>query len=178
MIYFTGLDSFIEAVYLESEGLETRVGHSNIHVNPDNTTYLTGKTIIINILDYPKEKIQELLKNRCIVISRVSCDIPEVLVQPYILRPNFYIMWNGKQLGWEGSSFQEFQEYIVGEDHCSLDFENISIYLPKIKGCGGVMDSLGNMTCLGWALQQIGVNIKIDTPFVDLDIIKTKKTRF
>ena len=41
-----------------------------------------------------------------------------------------------------------------------------------------VMDSEGNLTSIGWAMQQVGLNIRTDTIFKDLDILKTKKTLF
>jgi len=39
------------------------------------------------------------------------------------------------------------------------------------------MDSYGNLTVLGWALQQVGINL-VSGAFTDLDIVKTEKIMY
>lgn len=178
MIYFSGIDSFIETAYLEEE-LDTRIGASGIVVNPENVSYLTGKTIIINILDYPVAKLEAPKKNNCTLISRITGYPEYVNFQPYILKPEYSVIWNGRTVEWKGgSSFEDLSGYLFEEDLCSFDLDKLRLYFPKIRVESGKTDQSGNLTCLGWALQQIGVNVVTDTPFVDLDILKTKKMQF
>lgn len=94
--YGNGLDAFIEAIYLQEE-IDPSVG-SLIHVNPKNPTYITGKIVIINTADYSMDKIMTLVRNKCKVISRTSepGECQGVEVCPYILRPCFDVIWNGR----------------------------------------------------------------------------------
>ena len=38
-----------------------------------------------------------------------------------------------------------------------------------------LIDTKGNLTTLGWLLQQVGINVDQETKYKDLDLIKTKK---
>ena len=174
MIYLSGLDSIVEAIYLD-ESLDNRSGNCNIFVNPDNIGYLIGKTIIINTLDYPSEKIETLIRNNCKIISRVSCSISGVEFCPYILRINSGIIWNGVEL-------LEFPKRGLSElldaNLCSFSLSDYTLYFPKIFTETNVKDVDDNLTFLGWVLQQVGINIIKNTPFINLDLIKTKKIMF
>ena len=168
MIYLCSLESIIESVYLE-DTLSGRIGECNIFVNPDNIKYITSKTIIITTTDYEEERIKTLVSNGCKVISRVFYDSPDVEFQPYILRLNTNIMWNGKILHDYGSGRNLIDSGLA-------DFSNDVLYFPQIYNpTTETMDKYGNLTSLGWALQQVGVNVKTDTCFTNLDIIKTGK---
>lgn len=174
MIYFEGLDSIIECVYL-NETLGDKIGSCNIFVNPENIKYLSGRTVIINDYNYPQENIKQLLDNKCKVISRIFTDIDEVDVQPYITRINFYIMWNGRILN-ELEDLEKDETWDQGD--CSFSLENYILYFPKIKIIKDdprIKDSFGNLSALGWALHQVGVNLDEKTPFNNLDLLKTKK---
>lgn len=178
MIYFNdgNLCSIVEVIYLEEE-FDLSVS-SNIHINPENPTYLIGKTIIINTPLYSPDKIRVLRENRCKIISRVI--IPEVEddsieILPYILRPCFDVSWNGKEINignW--NSFLEREE-----DEWSFSTSEYKLYFPKILKGGDIQepytDEGGNLSWLGWLLQQVGQNIRTDTVFLDLDLLKTKK---
>lgn len=174
MIYFSGLDSIIESVYL-SEELDNKIGSCDIFINPSNVKYLIGKIIIINECDYPDSKLDILSKNGCHIISRVYSQREDVEVQPYILRINFGIMWNGKVLD-SCSSLDS----ILDKDDCKFDIETNTLYFPKIKNYSIIKssDEYSNLTALGWVLHQVGVNIKHNTVFENLDIIKTGKVMF
>ena len=130
MIYFEGLESIIECIYLE-DSISSRPNTCDIFVNPENITYMMGRTVIINSCEYPEDNIRTLVNNRCRVISRVYFGVPGIEVRPYILKLNDRIIWK--------------------------------------------VDDYGNLSCLGWVLQQVGINVKTDTPFVNLDVIKTQK---
>lgn len=176
-IYFTeGLDSIIEAIYLGYD-LDEKIARSDVLVNPGKTTYITSnKVVIINDPTYPINKIEALKKNGCKIISRIDTKIEGVIVEPYILRPNFSIVWNGDEL--ESPNYSDILESSMlvrgkqGGDH--------KLLFPKIYGPTWIpaIDLDGNLTCLGWALQQVGINLKKNTPFVDLDITKTLKQKF
>lgn len=172
MIYFEGLESIIECLYLE-DNISNRPSNCDIFVNPENITYMMGRTVIINSCDYPEENVKTLLSNGCRVISRVYSDIPEIEVRPYILKLNERINWNGEVV----RKFSDFSE-LLEEDHCRFDIDNYKLYFPKIYGLSEenkVMDDYGNLSVLGWVLQQVGINIKTDTPFINMDVIKTQK---
>lgn len=175
MIYFSGLDSIIESIYL-NDNLDNKVGTCEVFVNPDNVKYIVGKTVIINICDYPDSKLDILSSNGCHIISRIYSQREDIEVQPYILRLNFNVMWNGKVI-----EFCNFLDDILDKDNCIFDFENNILYFPKIINLGSTLkpkDEYGNLTVIGWVLQQVGINIKSQTVFENLDIIKTGKVMF
>lgn len=172
MIYFEGLESIIECIYLE-DSISSRPGSCDIFINPENITYMMGRTVIINSCEYPEENIRTLVDNGCKVTSRIYTDVEGVEVRPYILKLNDRIYWNGEVL----KKFSDFSE-LLEEDYCRFDMKNYKLYFPKIYEITSenrVMDDYGNLSCLGWVLQQVGVNVKTDTPFVNIDVIKTQK---
>ena len=72
MIHYTGIESIIESIYLE-ESIEFKAGRSNIEVNPTGgMDYIVGKTVILSNLSYTEEFIENLVKNRNKVYSRVK----------------------------------------------------------------------------------------------------------
>lgn len=171
MIYLSSLEAIIESVYLE-DSLSGKVGECNVFVNPDNVKYIVSKTIIITTPDYDQDKVKALKDNGCKVISRIYYDKPEVEVSPYILRVNFGIMWNGKIIK---DSYQGGNALVDSGD-VVYDSEEEILYFPQIYDEKVIsVDPYGNLTGMGWALQQVGVNIKTDTPFTNLDILKTGK---
>lgn len=177
--YGNGLDAFVESIYLQEE-IDPSVS-SSIHVNPDNPTYITGKIVIINMTDYPAEKINTLVKNKCKVISRVFYDISEIEINPYIIQPCFDVMWNGKEGDIDGDNLEELLKNRKEDLEWSMIFPDYKLYFPKIvySNKNYVIDSFGNLTYLGWISQQLGINLLGDnTPFKDLDLIKTKKIDF
>lgn len=175
MIYFSGLDSIIESIYL-SDILDNKVGPCGVFINPQNVKYLTGKTVILNMCDYPDNDIDTLVNNGCHVISRTYNKRDDIEVQPYIMRINPDIMWNGEIL----NELTENFDSILDKDICKYDISKNTLYFPKIYKTGiyKIEDEYHNLTALGWALQQVGINIKQSTVFENLDIIKTGKIMF
>ena len=169
MIYLEGLESVIESVYL-NDPVSDKVGECKVLVNPENIKYLTGRTIILTgNKPYPEEKITKLLDNGCKIISRVYTENPNIEVQPYILRLCFDIMWNGRVI----NSCLDVPDLFNSEE---ILYKSGVLYFPKIYDPRIlVQDNYGNLNCIGWALQQVGINIKKDTPFTNLDILKTGK---
>ena len=173
MIFLDGLNSIIESIYLGEE-ISNKLGNSTIFVNPGNVKYVIGKIVIINELNYPSEKIETLLNNNCKLISRVYIDNQNIELAPYILKLDFNIMWNGRVL----NNFDTMNK-ILEEDDCAFDVSSGVLYFPKMSYIPReAVDEKGNLSSLGWVLQQTGVNIKEDTPFKNLDILKTKKIVF
>ena len=175
MIYFSGLDSIIESIYL-SDSLDNRVGSCEVFINPDNVKYIIGKTVIISICDYPDSKLDILSKNGCHIISRVYSPREDVEVQPYILRLNFSVMWNGRTL-----ESCDSIDSLLDKDNCTYDLDTNVLYFPKIDKLSDSLkakDEYENLTVVGWVLQQVGINIKPTTVFNNLDIIKTGKVVF
>src|SRR5574344_1369679 len=92
-----------------------------------------------NKLGYPENLIKNLIDNGNTVISRVS-SYEGTIFQPYILRINYGIRHDGKIK----DELDEFQVY------------NDILYIPKVKN-GVFKDEEGNLTAIGWAMQQRGV---------------------
>ena len=177
MIFFEGLDSIIESAYIH-DSLGNRAGESDIYVNPANTKYLTGKTVIISSSVYPVSRVEELVQNSCEVISRVSTNVPGVIFQPYILRFELLVGWNGREIEWN----EELTPSILLRDYCTYDTRTWSLYFPKLLADSydipPFKDKDGNLESVGWVSQQVGINVKTDTVFLDLDMLKTKKVKF
>ena len=184
MIHYTGIESIIESIYLE-ESIEFKAGRSNIEVNPTGgMDYIVGKTVILSNLSYTEEFIENLVKNRNKVYSRVKgYSEKNVNVYPYIMRPNFLIMWNGETLNCpkeKSGNVTDFFLWLKEKNSCSInDLGNgrASLYFPKIYGIQSPLlkDEFGNVTGLGWALHQVGINLC--PKFKDMDILKTKKLK-
>ena len=181
MIYFDDgenntLYSIIESIYLE-EGFSNHLSKSSILVCPENIKYVINKTIIINNTEYSMEYISGLLDNGCTIISRIDLDDSRVIFQPYIIRPDFGIMWNGMTLDAQGltKSSEIIKEL---EDKIILDTseKTYKLYFPKIKGLSNELlyDNRSNLTALGWLMHQVGINT-CDSKFTDLDLLKTRK---
>lgn len=173
MIYFNGIESVIECTYLGEELCLVESG-SNIIVNPLKLKYLTGKTIIINSTTYPEDNLKCLIDNECKIISRVflQTNLP-IIYSPYILRIDYNIMWNGDYI----DKLPDLTKYSVLEsgDICRLKLPDYKLFFPKVKkySMEECIDSKGNLTAIGWAYQQVGINITNNIK--DLDVLKTGK---
>lgn len=169
-VYFSGLDSVVECVYI-GETLSTNFSESEIFVNPETITYMAGKVVIISNPEYDLDKIETLRMNGNIIISRVS--IGNLKPSPYILRLDMGIIWNGRTIDWpgDGDISESVDLDFISESSCVplIRFPKI-LKVPHYK----LSDSTGNLTYLGWALQQVGQNIK-ESVFSDLDLFKTGK---
>ena len=174
MIYFSGLDSVIESIYL-GEDLGNKVGECDIFVNPERVSYIADRVVIISSPSYPESSIETLLINGNKVISRVrvnkNSEITDettrsVLFQPYIMRVSGNIIFSGLVVPYSDSLLR---------DYCTYDPDLCSLYFPKLSGkMPDLMDDLGNLSYLGWALHQVGQNTG-ESCFKDLDIVKLKK---
>lgn len=178
MVYLEGLESIIECIYLNEE-LDNKISTCEVFVNPSDVKYVVGKTVIINVLGYPKNMVDALLKNNCRIISRVyDIENEKIEVRPYILRLNTNIQWNGRLVEDYGDNLTDLLE----RNECDFSIDDYMLYFPKIKsldkGNSKTMDLYGNLTAVGWALQQVGVNLSSNSTFTDLDIVKTKKLFF
>lgn len=170
MVYFNGLNSIIESIYLEDK-LGNKVGDCNVFVNPDNIKYLVGKVVIINSLTYPLTSVQSLVDNGNRVISRIKINMNGVFNQPYIIRVALGIMYNGRMI------YEKLEEDEILQDYCY--FPDSVLYFPKLNpSYYDVMDQDKNLTALGWALHQVGVRVRDDLSFQNLDIIKLGKIEF
>lgn len=172
------LYSIIEGIYL-SEKFSNRFKNSNIFVCPENTKYVTGKTIIINHNFYPIEKVKELHSNGCNIISRVKLeyDLDYVKFCPYLIYPETNVMWNGLVIDiTELDNISSIEQRL--EDCIIFDTTTSKLCFPKLTGIKNdlVKDSQDNITCLGWLMHQVGINVSKDAIFKDLDLLKTKKT--
>lgn len=172
-----GIDSFLEATYLGIP-VSARGDERFIYVNPSAYHYLHGNIVIISNPEYPKENIEWLLKEGIRVIFRNANEFSEP--DPYILRIEFGVMWNGDVLECpEGLSFTEILEFL--KKSCEVEPVDTGIpmrvFLPKIYGIPKdyLLDSSGNLTILGWSMHQVGINVSKSLKYQDLDLYKTGK---
>lgn len=164
MVYYSGLDSIIESLYLEENFIES-IKNSNIIVNPSEKLfpYLYGKVIIINHMFYPIEWIKKLTdKNR--VITRLDFSIQGTIYNPYESRLNPRIYPNNE-------SVDSVDESTYDEVEFRYDGENL--YYPSPIEFTNYSDGK-SLTVLGYLLYQIGYNLIEDTLFKNLDVIKLK----
>jgi hypothetical protein len=172
-----GIDSFLEATYL-GVPVSARGEERFIYVNPSAYHYLHGKVVIISSPDYPEERIKWLLDEGIKVIFRNVNSFSEP--DPYILRIEFGVMWNGDTLRCpEKLSFSEVLDFL--KKSCEVEpvgtGNPMRMFLPKIYGIPEdyLLDSDGNLTILGWAMHQVGINMGNQFAYQDLDLYKTGK---
>ena len=174
MVYLSGLDSIIESIYL-GDLLSTTLGKSQIFINPDQIKYVTNKTIIITKTDYPFVNLLQLVDNGNKVISRVFFNFDKIEIQPYIIRINDKVQFNGRYVDEE--KLNKADDLLI-KGYGEYDESEHRLYLPKINminsSSGLYMDQYNNLTGLGWAMQQVGINLK-EGPFTNLDVLKLKK---
>lgn len=166
MVLITGLDSIIESLYLRDD-LTSNSKKSDILVNPVSS-YVIGKTIIINLKGYSRNRITELLDNKNTVICRFNINDDRVIVDPYELRMNESIMPLGMKVNL-------INEEMYDKVNHSYDSDNRVLYYPKpIKCMDYHVD--GSLTLLGYLAYQLGYSINdvADTKFRYLDVIKMK----
>ena len=70
MILFNGLPSILESLYL-GDDITDKLTLSDIVVNPINSSYLSGKTIILNMPNLNKTVIENILNKGNTVVSRI-----------------------------------------------------------------------------------------------------------
>lgn len=162
----TGLDSIIESLYLMDE-LTCSSKSCNILVNP-MSSYVVGKTVIINISSYPESYINELLCNNNTVISRFEVNNDRVIVDPYELRMNDSIIPLGKKI-------DLINEEIYDKVYHIFDKDEMKLYYPKPTKCLNYCVG-NNLTVIGYLAYQLGfpINDISDTRFTNLDVIKLK----
>lgn len=172
-----GIDSFLEATYL-GVPVSARGEERFIYVNPSAYHYLHGNVVIITNPDYPKETIKWLLKEGIKVIFRNTNEFSDP--DPYILRIEFGIMWNGDILSCpKGASFTEVLNFL--KKNCEVEPVNtglpMKMFVPKIYEIPKeyLLDTSGNLTILGWAMHQVGINMGNQFVYQDLDLYKTGK---
>jgi hypothetical protein len=178
MIYFEGINSIIEGIYL-GEIVSNKIASCNIFVNPINVSYLIGKTVVINDANYDIDKVDTLIRNNCAVIARIELPglskdlLHQIEFSPYIMRIDFDIMWNGKVV----ETLHEGISELIDNDLVEYVIEDHKLYFPKIYNLQEdiMKDKSNNLTGIGWALHQVGVNMLTDTEIKDLDILKSKK---
>lgn len=167
------LNSIVEGIYL-GDKFSDRLGNSNILVNPDHVHYISGKTIIINQPEYPEENFNILRENGCKIISRIKLSYSGYNFQPYIVHPEFGIMWNGMTIDVSGIDINNLLSYL---ENCIIFNSPHELYFPKLIGLDEslLIDSEDNLTSLGWLMHQVGINVSSSSLFQDMDLLKTKK---
>lgn len=163
MIYYDGdLGSIIESVYLR-EDLDEHLSVSGVVVNPGNPQYVFCKTVVLNDPTYPHAHL--LTEHGCKVLTRVEGLEGEY--QPYIIRPDLMLQWNGETLEMEDKSYGEICKEVL-ENHIRLGDDG-QLYFPKI-----LTNTVPVGSALSWALHQVGIQY-FPGKFQDLDVLKTCK---
>ena len=157
-----GLCALLESRYLNRE--VTGYSLSTIQVNPLHSLYVAGKTIIINVPDYPIEDIQILVANGNTVVSRLPCEIPGVIVKPYLPRLCPKIMWSGYYQDLMSDRHPEKIEY---------DFIDDILLVPRAQTY-----EFSTGSFLEYMAYQTGMFNYPDSNYVDLDVVKTGKGVF
>lgn len=168
MILLTNLDSIIESLYLNIP-LTNKFRDSKIIVNPENITYLVGKTIVINRFSYSNEDINILIKNNNKIVSRLFSNDSRINFIPYFPRMCSKIFWNGEYVKFLNEDIYENVDYV---------FDGESLFYPKCKEYLNILGEHSDCNALGYLLYQLGENIYQETPFIDLDIVKIGKGIF
>lgn len=171
MVSKNGIESYIEAAYL-GEHMTKKSVNSTIYVNPKETSYIIGKTVIINNPKY--DKLESLKNKRNHIISRVRFDDPTIEFSPYIMRVDFSVIWNGDVLQYDGDD--NFSDWI-GDVPDLEETAPTKLFFPKVEKVGKdiLYDQEGNLTAIGWVLHQVGMNVDKKSPYQDLDLLKTAK---
>ena len=151
------LPSITESIYLGIHRTEVPRDY-NILVNPESTTYIIRKTVILNIFDYPEKSIKELLKNECRIISRVFINDPEIEYSPYLFRYSSRIVWNG-EIGF------------------SWSLDSGILHISKLGRNMLRFGERGESDYLGFLAHQVGIHV-YPGPYQDLDLVKIKKGRW
>lgn len=167
-----------EGIYL-GEKFSDRYGNSDIIINPSNVKYITGKIIIINRSDYPKE-LYDILKSNGgnNIISRVKLDYIDLSeLDPYQIQVEFRVMWNGVYVDVADLNISEITQKL--EDCIIFNSDKGELYFPKLLNIRKELlkDEEGNITSLGWLMHQVGINVT-NSVFQDLDVLKMKKLLF
>lgn len=172
MIIGADLGSLTESAYLGIPYTDNYRKYT-IAVNPEQPTYIVGKTIIINKFDYPHEKINLLVKNGNSVISRIYIpEFPEVRFDPYIPRLNTKIVWNGETIETLGE--REVDNF---ESRSYYSYDSDILFFPKVKNYRDKPGLKGEYNYIGYLLYQTGLNL-YETEFNNLDIVKCMKGIF
>lgn len=167
MIYFNGLLSIFESLYLKDFNITDKLIKADIVVNPTSHSYMSGKTVILNIPGVNQNILEHLLTNGNKVISRIPGYKGNIEFIPYLEQPIFEIMWNGKTIqDIDCNNIDNLEDYEV-------DYPNL--YFPKaINYKDTVVD--GYPSALGYLLFQVGQDGVIENNiYNNLDIIKCKK---
>ena len=168
MVYF-GFDflaEIVEKFYLSKE-LTERMSEATVIVNPRDTKYIFGKTVIVNKLGIDPGLLQKLSEHNTI-IYRVKEETMYGEYHPYLDKYIPEIVWSGIILP-SISGYSELTDWYIYSDNF--------VSLPKItKPPLQIKDSEGNLDYLGFILYQTGsINFPKGSIFSDLDVVKTGK---
>ena len=156
VIFGVTLESITEALYLGL--IRTEIPRDyGVLVNPETTTYIIRKTVIINNFDYPVEKIRALQKNECKIVSRIYYG-EDIDFSPYLVRYNPKIIWNG-------------------ESGFSWSFDSGVLHMSKPTPDMIRRGKKGETDYLGFLGHQVGLRV-YPGPYQDLDLVKIKKGRW
>ena len=109
--------------------------------------------------------------------KKLEYDLDYVKFCPYLIYPETNVMWNGLVIDITGlDNISSIEQRL--EDCIIFDTATSKLCFPKLTGIKNdlVKDSQDNITCLGWLMHQVGINVSKDAIFKDLDLLKTKKT--
>ena len=156
-VFGLDLPSITESLYLDVRHTDIPRDY-NILINPEVTTYVIRKTVIINDFSYPLKKLEELQKNGCKIITRVWIN-SDYEFSPYLIRYNPKIIWNGET------------------DIISWSFDSGILHMSKPSLEDLVCGEKGEYGYLGYLAHQVGLHV-YPGPYQALDLVKIKKGRW
>lgn len=170
------ISRLIELVYLQDRFSDS-IAKSNILINPDKADYIYGKLIIFNLQErINHDLVSTLLSHGCKIISRIPVNgEPDINYQPYILRVDKNVMWNGEILDrteYDNDTHENILGILGKTEKYKLDLvhgQNI-FYSPKILI--NKNEDHNYIDVLDWLLIQTGLGEK---EYSDFDLVKSGK---
>ncbi len=170
------ISRLIELVYLQDRFSDS-IAKSNILINPDKADYIYGKLIIFNLQErINHDLVSTLLSHGCKIISRIPVNgEPDINYQPYILRVDRNVMWNGEILDrteYDNDTHENILGILGKTEKYKLDLVHGRNIFYSSKILINKNEDHNYIDVLDWLLIQTGLGEK---EYSDFDLVKSGK---
>lgn len=170
------ISRLIELVYLQDRFSDS-IAKSNILINPDKADYIYGKLIIFNLQErINHDLVSTLLSHGCKIISRIPVNgEPDINYQPYILRVDKNVMWNGEILDrteYDNDTHENILGILGKTEKYKLDLVHGQNIFYSSKILINKNEDHNYIDVLDWLLIQTGLGEK---EYSDFDLVKSGK---
>ena len=170
------ISRLIELVYLQDRFSDS-IAKSNILINPDKADYIYGKLIIFNLQERINHNlVSTLLSHGCKIISRIPVNgEPDINYQPYILRVDKNVMWNGEILDrteYDNDTHENILGILGKTEKYKLDLVHGQNIFYSSKILINKNEDHNYIDVLDWLLIQTGLGEK---EYSDFDLVKSGK---